>query len=395
MTQKLPSKKAIRSAATVFLISALVISYIINVYFVLSTLGYLFDFGSFIAAGQLANAGQNPYANDSPLILSVKFTGNGQSGVAPNLNPPISVLIFQRIATIPPSTSITIWRIATILFYSGGLFALQRTHPVRISQSLFRLFWAISLAGFWHAIQLGQIYTLAFLFTIGAWLFFNQNRPIVGGMLLGVLIAIKPNFVFWAVLLGIAGNWRAFLSAGLTAAGISLIPLMTNGIKIYVQWLEATSIFTPDLLLFPGNSSFQSLMARFGSPETGIAMGALLVCYVAWHVFKTRPTMTKINALGIIVSLLISPIAWTGYTLLALPIFFENQKWSWKLYLAAILFAVPFVFPLQLFQTSFINFIVFGWFYGWGLLALLYDELFTASIRVDQKAAMTSSIQTN
>lgn len=86
--------------------------------------------------------------------------------------------------------------------------------------------------------------------------------------------------------------------------------------------------------------------------------------------------MKKVNALGILVSLLISPIAWTGYTLSALPILLEHKAWNWRHWLAALVFAVPFLVPLALFQASFFNFVFFGWLYGWGLLVLLGDTIF-------------------
>jgi hypothetical protein len=309
------------------------------------------------------------------LILSIEFTPNGLKGDAPNLNPPISVLIFQQFANVKPSFSITVWRIITVLMFVATIIILQYTFPANGFRSVLRLAWAFGLAGFWHTIQLGQIYTLALLLTVIIWMLLRQNRPIAAGIFLGILIAIKPNFVFWAILLCIAGNWQTFLSAGLCAASISAIPLMTNGFGIYRQWLEATAIFTPNLLLFPGNNSFQGLTARLGSAEAGIVISILFAVFVVFYVYKTKPATEKINALGIISSLFISPIAWTGYTLLTLPIFFEREQWSWPLWLAAGIFSVPFIVPLALFLSNFPNFVIFGWFYGWGLLILLKSNL--------------------
>jgi hypothetical protein len=150
---------------------------------------------------------------------------------------------------------------------------------------------------------------------------------------------------------------------------------MTNGFGIYRQWLEATAIFTPNLLLFPGNNSFQGLTARLGSAEAGIVISILFAVFVVIYVYKTKPATEKVNAFGIISSLLISPIAWTGYTLLTLPIFFERKQWDWPLWFAAGIFSVPFIVPLALFLSNFPNFVIFGWFYGWGLLILLKSNL--------------------
>lgn len=358
-------------ALIVCLVILLVIVFFVNIVFVLNSPNGLHDFGSFIASGRLALEGKNPYSADSPLIFSVIFPGNGLTGTAPNLNPPISVLIFKSFANFNPLNSLMVWRIISVIFFAAALFILHRAYPIKGFKAVMRMVGAFSLAGFWHNLQLGQIYTLLLLLTALVWVLIKNNRSIAAGLFLGILIAIKPNFIFWAFLLCLVGNWRSFLSAGLTAAGISSIPLLTNGFSIYRQWLQASDIFTPNLLLFPGNNSFQGLTARFGSSAVGIGISVLFALYISWHVFKTRPSGSKINGLGIIISLLISPIAWTGYTLLALPIFFEQQKWDWKLILGAAIFAVPFFIPLVLFQTTFTNFVLFGWFYGWGLLCLI------------------------
>jgi hypothetical protein len=76
-----------------------------------------------------------------------------------------------------------------------------------------------------------------------------------------------------------------------------------------------------------------------------------------------------------VTSLLISPIAWTGYTLLTLPILYERAQWKWPHWAAAFIFAVPFFYPLTLFLKSFFHFVFFGWFYGWGLLLILFELL--------------------
>jgi hypothetical protein len=365
------SPKGRKFGRNVILVCLLVLVYYANIAFVLNSLNGLFDFGSFIAAGQLANENKNPYSNESPLIFSVYFGTNDLGGQAPNLNPPISVLIFQGLANINPFVSITIWRIVTIALFVAAVFTLHYTYPINGFKAILRLAWAFSLAGLWHTIQLGQIYTLALLLTVMTWVLLKQNRPILSGIFLGILIAIKPNFILWAILLFVTGNWRIFLSAGLCAASISAIPLATNGFGIYRQWLEATSIFTPNLLLFPGNNSFQGLTARFGSSEAGVILSIFFTVLIIFYVYKTKPVTEKVNALAIVASLFISPIAWTGYTLLTLPIFFERKQWGWPLWLTAGIFSVSFVFPLMLFTLSFFNFIVFGWFYGWGLLCLL------------------------
>jgi len=373
----------------------LIIAIFINFLFVVTGLSSLHDYGSFIASGQLANQNQNPYSTENPLVFSVKFSGINLEGKAPNLNPPISILIFQLAAQYDPYVSINIWRLVSILLYLICIFMLHRVFPSDGSTSIFRIFWAVSLAGFWHTIQLGQIYSVMVLFTVLAWIFLYKKRVIIAGVFLGLLIAIKPNYIFWAILLLIAGNWKSFLSAGISAMSISMIALITDGIDIYRQWLEASSIYTDNLLLFPGNNSFQGLTARIGLPQMGVIMAILVAIAVSVYIWNSHRSGYIVNSLGIIVSLLISPIAWTGYTLTVLPIFFEASAWDWKLKWSAPIFSIPVIFSLVIFKMSYAAFVIFGWLYGWGLLILLFGSIFPLSNLKERIAARIRSIHTN
>ena len=41
-------------------------------------------------------------------------------------------------------------------------------------------------------------------------------------------------------------------------------PYLFFRIQNYQQWFDAAKLFTPDLLIFPGNNSLQGLAAHFG-----------------------------------------------------------------------------------------------------------------------------------
>lgn len=361
-----------------FFSALLTIFYIINAWFVCNSLDALYDFGSFIAAGELSKSGENPYSDQSPLIFSVYFPTINHEGIAPNLNPPISVLAFEFITDIPSEKSIAIWRIVSSFLFMIAIFLLQRfSNPPLNPGNIWRIFWAFGMAGIWHTIQLGQIYALMFILAVAAWILLKRNEPILGGIAIGMLISIKPNFIFWAIALMAVRNWAAFWASVFTAAGISAIPLLYRGSDLYLQWLEASARYTPDLLIFPANNSIPGLAARFNLPQAGYIAGMVLAALILIHIVNQKPSIEMSNALGILTSLLISPIAWTGYTLLVAPIFFERSEWNWQYWTSAFIFIVPFFIPLILFQTSYLNFVIFGWFYGWGLLVLLSALLLT------------------
>jgi hypothetical protein len=337
-------------------------------------LSHLLDFGSFIAAGRAAAAGKNPYASDSSLVYRVQSQDTAQVLPSPNLNPPLSVLLFMALSSSEPMKAVSGWRILTALLFAAGLFVLTRFYPH--SMNPMRIVWAISLAGFWHTIALGQIYAPLFVLAIGVWILCEREAFKLAGLMLGILIAIKPNFVLWLALLGFAGYTTAALSAAITALVVSLLPILTFGAQIYQQWLKALSDYPSSGLQIAGNSSFQSLTARFGSSEPGLVICALFIGLSLYFVYRHKKSLNKINALGIAGSLLISPFSWVGYTILVLPIFFSKSKWNWQDTVSAAAFSFPYVLILYFFQKSFLNSILFGWLYGWGLLLIVAGLIF-------------------
>ena len=359
------------------LITILAICCVLGVIILLNIVGLqpalrgLLDFGSFIAAGREAAAGGNPYRADSPLVYTVESSDTGQRLPSPNLNPPVSVLFFWGLAQVEPLRAVSGWRWISALFFAGGIIALgwwyQRfTTPVRIV-------WAVCLAGIWNTLALGQIYAPLFLATIGAWLLMEKGRSLLAGILLGFLIAIKPNFLLWLLLLAVAGQTRTVLSAAGTGMVLSLLPISVLGAQVYRQWLDALQDYPALGLTIAGNSSLQSLAARLGVEQLGIVLSLTLAGAVLVYMYRRRTSLDlhAINSVGIISSILISPFSWPGYTVLTLPILLARPRWNWLEKAAAACLVFPYLLILYFFRDSAFHSILFGWLYGWGLLLLL------------------------
>jgi hypothetical protein len=330
------------------------------------------DFGSFYASGLKIRNGENPYDPNSPYIFDIEFSHIGAGGKMVNLNPPISVAVFQFLSRLEPHRTLEVWQIISTILYVGLVFLLGITYKENLTPSKF--IWAFVLAGFWHTVVLGQIYIFLLAFAVIGWIFLQKKQYILAGIMIGVLIAFKPNFVLWSLFLLAAGYYATFLVSILSGLVVSLIPLMMYGTKVYAQWLEASAL-SRETLIMPGNNSLLGLTARFHSIGLGLVFSAILIVALLILVWKKASNdeiqSETASALGILASLLASPISWTGYTILLLPIFFSLRKWSPLVVLSAALLCVPFAIVLQLHQTSFANFVIFGWLYGWAILLLL------------------------
>src|SRR5215210_4257757 len=113
----------------------------------------LWDFGSFVASGRAAREGLNPYGV-YPLTLHVSLPGF--EAWNPNLNPPISALLFQVFHWADPAVSLRIWWWISVACYVSAVLALLRRYSG--AQPVVSGVWMFALAGFWDTLFLGQIY---------------------------------------------------------------------------------------------------------------------------------------------------------------------------------------------------------------------------------------------
>jgi hypothetical protein len=292
------------------------------------------DFGSFVASGRASVQGADPYAV-YPLTGHVAFDTFDLDN--PNLNPPISVLLFRGLATFNPDAAFRWWYAISFCVYGLTLLFLARTYPD--TTTLKMVGWALCLAGLWHCLYLGQVYLALLALAALAWILLDRKQFWGAGILLGFLAAFKPNFLVWPVLLLVAGYWMPAVVALLSTFVFSAIPLAFLGPQVYSSWLHVISA-EPTRIAFPTNSSLPGMAARLGLTWPGTLLSLCLVVLVAILVRRHRPGIVTVSGLAICVLLLVSPITWVTYTLFLLPIFF-GRRWTPLLVFVAVLLVLP------------------------------------------------------
>jgi hypothetical protein len=325
------------------------------------------DFASFLASGRAATAGQNPYY--FPPTTYLVYPGDVEIEQL-NLNPPLVLPLFQALAVADPNVAFYGWYLLSCAGYALALALLARAYPQ--PRLWVRGAWALSLAGLWQVLALGQIYVPLLLAVVAAWLLLRHHHFLPAGVLIGLLVAVKPNFVVWALFLLVGGWWGAALVAMATALLLSLLPALVYGPGIYTDWFAATTLFPG--YFYPGNASLHGLAARLGIPLLGTLLSALLVGALLVWVVRRRPSVLQVSSLALVACLLASPLAWAGYSMLLLPIFaglFAGRPWPIPLRLAAVLLAVPFPIVFRLSHLSWWALVGIGSVYGWALLLVL------------------------
>ena len=324
----------------------------------------LWDFGSFVASGRAAAEGLNPYGI-YPLTLRVELPGFESWN--PNLNPPISALLFQLFDVAEPQEVFRVWRWISVAFYAAAVLLLVLRF--RGPEAPLIALWAFALAGFWDTLFLGQIYLPLVFAAVAAWLLLERGAWLWAGILIGIVVAMKPNFLVWPVLLFLAGHRRPALASVATAGVISAIPLALYGPEVYRQWFELIAS-DRGRALFLTNSSFAGLAARAGVPFLGTLLSLALLGGLAAWAFWRRPGVIAASSLALVAALLASPLGWIQYTLFLLPVLLTHwHRFAMRVVAAFLIIPVPYIIG-QL-DAPALTKITTGSVYGWAVVLCL------------------------
>jgi hypothetical protein len=326
--------------------------------------GELRDFGSFVASADAAARGANPYGTHA---LTFHVVLPGFDVWNPNLNPPVSVLLFRPFLASPPQQAFRWWWTVSFICYLATIALLA--HRYRSSRTALLSLWALALAGFWDTLVLGQIYIPLVLMATAGWLLLERGHQSAAGVLIGIVVAVKPNFAAWPLVLLVAGHVRAPLIALATAGAMSGLPILTNGPGIYTQWMDAI-LRDGNRPGFLTNVSIPGLAHRAGYPAAGTSVAVAMLCATIVWAWREKPGLCRASAMGLLAGIVASPIAWVHYTLFLLPMFFA-ARFAPLLTAAAVLLVVPVPTVLRFLDAPTWQQLTVGSSYNWAVLLCL------------------------
>jgi alpha-1,2-mannosyltransferase len=232
------------------------------------------DFSSFYAAGTHVLDG-NP---DAPYDLSRQYAREQAIFGAATpfygwLYPPFFLFIAAALALLPYGAALAAWQAATLGFYLLALRAILTITQPPAAPDL-----AVSGKKQWVSDPLWLLLALAFpavlinighgqngLLTaalVGGALAVLDRRPIVAGILFG-LMAYKPQFgLMIPVVLAASGRWRTFSSAVATVALLAAAATLVLGWQVWHAFLESTR-FTRLVVLEQGDPGWYKMQSVF------------------------------------------------------------------------------------------------------------------------------------
>jgi alpha-1,2-mannosyltransferase len=303
----------------------------------LSTYSTLKDFGSFYASGAAAANGLNPYGV-YPLtnfVATPSFMGFNE-----NLNPPSLLPFFAALANLEPTSAFLVMYLTSIIAFATAAYLLLRDKRENLPRSA--IIWLFGLGAAWDTLYLGQIYIVLMLLMVIAWKTLEDQHYIwIAGVAIGIIAACKPNFMALIALMLFARQFRLVGWALLTFVALSAAPMILYGFQVYIDWFDLLVKDGPRAV-FPTNGSITGVFARIDMPAVGMAVSVVYLAAVAVWTFVKRPPILTVAALGIVSSLLASPIAWAHYALLLTPFLLQNwERGSRLLTSASVIMLLP------------------------------------------------------
>jgi alpha-1,2-mannosyltransferase len=275
------------------------------------------DFSSFYAAGSLVLDGR---ANDV-YDMALHYAREQQIFGAATpyygwLYPPIFLLVATPLALMPYPLALAVWQISTFALYLSVIGAVVRR--MRQRGMVIGSIWLPIAAGFPAVfVNLGHGqngFLTAGLF--GAALLALPTRPVISGVLFG-LLAYKPQFALIVpIALLAAGQWRTVVAAGITVMALVAVTSLAFGADLWLAFAASTET-SRKLLLEGGDVGFEKLQSVFaavrmwggGIPFAYAVQGvasAAAVCGTAW-VWRSSSDRDLKGATLIIATLLASP----------------------------------------------------------------------------------------
>lgn len=279
------------------------------------------DFGAFYASGRAWNQGADVYSA-------------GRTDL-PNLNPPSMVaLVFAPLARLPLPMAGILWQCLGVAALVFVVIRGRRELAVDTATAITALGALLVTVAARYVWLEGQITWLLMMPATLAWIAYRRSAPILSGVWLGLIVAVKPFFAITAVALGIP----VALTTAAVAAAITAVGVLVTSLTPWQQWLALGSGIS---VTWPSSASLWTLGTRLvgATPHDVVAWTSLpvavAVCTFVVAIAGVAAAFAQDNrdarwTIAIGLALLVSPLGWIYYVPLAwgavLALWLEKER---------------------------------------------------------------------
>ncbi|WOH39203.1 glycosyltransferase family 87 protein [Thalassotalea fonticola] len=235
------------------------------------------DFISFYAAGKLALQGHGALVYDVATHYQMELDIIGVQGFEmPFLSfsyPPTLLILLAPLSTLPYFYAFLVFQLSSLIF-----FILMIKKLINCNEGIML---CLAFPAVFLTFCYGQNALLSTGLMAGA-LFYIDRKPLLSGLLIG-LLTFKPHLgVLIPLVLMLTGRWRVFLAASLTFVSLVLISSLAFGIEIWQGFWGGKElvkrILHDELVPY---SLMQSMFTGVRSMGTGIVIAYALQALIA------------------------------------------------------------------------------------------------------------------
>ncbi len=224
--------------------------------------------------------------------------------------PPPFLLVASALAWLPYLPALILWQVAGLALYLAAMALLLRQ-----TRDPSWLLLALAFPAVFVNLAHGQNGFLTAALFAGA-LALLDKRPIVAGILFGLLV-YKPQFgILLPLVLVATARWRSFAAAACTVAVLLLVASLAFGAEIWNAFLASTN-FSRTVVLEQGGTGFEKIQSVFaairlwgGSNDMAYAAQAIVTLGVAASLivlWRSRASMACKGAALCLGALLATP----------------------------------------------------------------------------------------
>jgi hypothetical protein len=297
------------------------------------------DFTADYVSGRALMDGRDPYAETGVLTRRYVAEPKGVSAIfgseARNPHPPPYVLLVTPLASLPYVLARNVWLLLTAASVALAMGMIARSSGTRISTAIAVGAGSFALPPVQAELKIGEANALLLLAIVVGWLQIRKGRNVLGGVALGLASAIKLYPLFLLIPLLRQRNLRAIaaqlgttialLGSGAMVVGLGRTQLLVSTVMPdnTQRWIAAPHNLS--LLAIPfrwlTHSSWTNTALDLRHFADVLAIVAVVICIVA--AFRTPARLSGEIFWGAVPwMLLISPILWYEYLVLALPLIY-------------------------------------------------------------------------
>jgi len=291
------------------------------------------DFQLYWVFGRAAVTGRNPYDVQAlrEIATSVPFSDE-LLGETVFLHPPPTLFLFAPLGWFDMRTSCLLWQVfhATLLIVSI-LWLWRAFFPDADWTALLLVaLLTLMLRSTLETVRFTQVNFLSLALFLGVW---QWRSKVLGGVLLGLALIVKPVFFLIPLYLLARGHLRAIVGVAITAVATSAASVLVFGWEMFLGYFRANPLSRDLPHYFYTEWINQSLLATslrltgqdlavhgpYSNPLfwTGAAIFAAVSAWTIWRLPRDRDDWAL--AIALVLSLLLFPKTLSHYGVLLLP----------------------------------------------------------------------------